>query len=146
VGLLSPAAAERLANHPLRARLAEARQTLQAKLQEIVAALGLDLVAEIDDRLTVTWVRPAAGPIGFETFPSGQQDLLYLAWFLAVAETLGPELDFPLILDDPLTALDDDGLKKALDILARFAQNRQILLFAKTRYAVPGDPLVVTLP
>lgn len=144
--LLSPTVAERFANHPLRGRLADARPALRAKLQELITALGCDLTAELDDRLEVTWVRPNTGPVAFETFSSGQQDLLYLAWFLAVAETLDPQSDFPLILDDPLTALDDDGLKKALDILARFAQNRQILLFAQTRYAVPGDPLVVTLP
>ena len=36
----------------------------------------------------------------------------------------------PLILDDPMTALDPRRREAALDILREIAQNRQVLLFS----------------
>ena len=57
----------------------------------------------------------------------GTIDQLYLALRLAVAEELTPEA--PLILDDALVRFDDKRLSVALDILRRYGQNKQVILF-----------------
>ena len=57
----------------------------------------------------------------------GTMDQLYLALRLAVAEELTPHA--PLILDDALVRFDDTRLQRAMELLRREAETRQILLF-----------------
>ena len=57
----------------------------------------------------------------------GTVDQLYLALRLAVAQELTPEA--PVILDDALVRFDDDRLAAAMDILAREAEEKQVILF-----------------
>lgn len=57
----------------------------------------------------------------------GTVDQLYLALRLAVAEELTPNA--PLVLDDAMVRFDDERLKKALHILERESQKKQVLLF-----------------
>ena len=58
----------------------------------------------------------------------GTVDQLYLALRLAVAQELTP--DAPFILDDALVRFDDDRLQKAISVLERVAEDKQILLFS----------------
>ena len=58
----------------------------------------------------------------------GTTDQLYLAVRLAVCRLCLPELP-PLLLDDALTAFDDERLKLALELLGELASQQQIILF-----------------
>ena len=61
---------------------------------------------------------------------AGTVDQLYLAVRLAVCDLALPREDAaPLILDDALTAFDDERCAAALTYLKEEAKNRQILLF-----------------
>lgn len=57
----------------------------------------------------------------------GTADQLYLSLRLALAENLTPEA--PLVLDDALVRFDDERLKAALSVLAREAEQKQVILF-----------------
>lgn len=58
----------------------------------------------------------------------GTVDQLYLAVRLAVCQLCLPQKP-PLVLDDALTAFDDERLRLALDLLGELAQAQQVLLF-----------------
>ena len=76
----------------------------------------------------------------------GTTDQLYLAVRLAVCALCLPEKP-PIVLDDALTAFDDDRLKLALELLGELAQQQQILLFScqkRERDLLPNQ-LIVTL-
>jgi uncharacterized protein YhaN len=57
----------------------------------------------------------------------GTVDQLYLALRLAVAEELTPEA--PLVLDDAFVRFDDTRLAAAMDILRKFGETKQVILF-----------------
>ncbi len=78
--------------------------------------LGLHTCAEGEDTLRASLWRS-----------DGTVDQLYFALRLAVAEELTPEA--PLILDDALVRFDDERARRAMDILRRTAQNKQVILF-----------------
>ena len=60
----------------------------------------------------------------------GAYDQLYFAVRLAICEMVLPEeRNIPIVLDDALTNFDDERMKKALDLLLRESEKRQILLF-----------------
>ncbi len=74
-----------------------------------------------------------------DAYSHGTRDMHALALRLALVDALfEKEVPF-LILDDPFTALDDERLTKALDMLHRLGEQRQILYFTCTRSRVPGD-------
>ena len=61
----------------------------------------------------------------------GTADQMYLAVRLAVCDLCLPaEEGVPLILDDALTAFDDERLELALSLLLELSEKRQILLFS----------------
>ena len=62
----------------------------------------------------------------------GTLDQLYLSVRLAVCQLCLPERP-PIILDDALTAFDDQRLPLALELLRELARDRQILLFSCQR-------------
>lgn len=61
----------------------------------------------------------------------GTADQLYLSVRLAIADLTIP--DTPLVLDDALTAFDDERLAEALALLSELGETRQILLFSCTK-------------
>ena len=65
-----------------------------------------------------------------EYLSAGTLDLLYLAVRLAVCELALPEGEpCPLIIDDALVNLDETRLSQALQLLAKIAKTRQVILF-----------------
>ena len=78
--------------------------------------LSLNVCAQEEDTL-----RPA------QYRSDGTMDQLYLALRLAVAEELTP--DAPLVLDDALVRFDDQRLAAAMDILSRYGEAKQVILF-----------------
>ena len=77
---------------------------------------------------------------------AGTADQLYLALRLALCELTLPAADpCPLILDDVLTAFDDERAAAALTLLRELAEERQILLFTchpRESAFFAGDPSV----
>jgi exonuclease SbcC len=61
---------------------------------------------------------------------AGTRDTLALALRLSMAEYFLEESDGFLFMDDPLVNLDPERQKNAAEILARFAEKRQIVLFS----------------
>ena len=61
---------------------------------------------------------------------AGARDQLYFALRLAISETALPEGEaLPLILDDALANFDDERMARAMELLRRIAQTRQVILF-----------------
>jgi uncharacterized protein YhaN len=59
----------------------------------------------------------------------GTQDLLYFAARVTVAKELSSLREpLPLILDDPLVALDKSRLQAALSLLAKMARQVQVII------------------
>ncbi|MGI6030119.1 MAG: ATP-binding protein [Eubacteriales bacterium] len=63
-----------------------------------------------------------------EYFSAGTVDQIYLAFRLALLDIVGGEEPLPLILDDCFCHYDDGRLGRAMEMLAKIAENRQILL------------------
>ena len=78
--------------------------------------LSLNAGAQEEDTLRPAQVRS-----------DGTVDQLYLALRLAVAEELTP--DAPLVLDDAFVRFDDTRLAAAMDILRKFGETKQVILF-----------------
>lgn len=78
---------------------------------------------------------------------AGTADQLYLAVRLAICSLTLP--DAPLLLDDALTAFDDQRAALALDCLQELAKERQILLFSchsrEARWAAENGVPVISL-
>jgi len=76
--------------------------------------------------------RPAGQDVGRESdyLSLGARDQLYLALRLAVCELALPQSDLcPLVLDDALVNFDQARMERALRLIRKIAEERQILLF-----------------
>ena len=62
-------------------------------------------------------------------FSAGQADLLMLCMRLALVDALFKEEEVFVVLDDPFVNLDDAHMGKALSLLQKLSQQRQILYF-----------------
>lgn len=122
--------------------LAEAAQNLQRRFAPQIAAGAQAYLKELTsgryDRLVLTvQLELLAGTQTEETLrapiwrSSGTTDQLYLALRLAVAQALTKEA--PLILDDAFVRFDDERLEKAVALLRRLGEEKQILLFSCQR-------------
>jgi len=67
-------------------------------------------------------------PISALQLSQGAADQLYLSLRLAICDLLLPP-GTPLVLDDALTAFDDERAAAALEVLLEISQSRQVLLF-----------------
>jgi len=66
----------------------------------------------------------------FHQLSQGTAEQLYLAIRLAICDLVLPEENaVPLVLDDALSAFDDERMEAALDVLMEVSENRQILFF-----------------
>ncbi|MDO4262272.1 MAG: AAA family ATPase [Eubacteriales bacterium] len=65
-----------------------------------------------------------------ESFSAGWQDLLWLSERFALMDALGGEEEAPAILDDPFVNLDDRKRRRAMELLEKMGERRQILYFA----------------
>jgi len=119
--------------------LAQANDTLQQRFSPQLNALTgqyfARLTGEKYDRVTLnrdlegeTAQTGAVLPRPALFLSRGATDQLYLAVRLAVCALCLPD-GAPILLDDALTAFDDQRLRLALELLSELAQQRQILLF-----------------
>lgn len=66
--------------------------------------------------------------LGALQLSSGMRDQLYLAFRLAVCETLPADEPIPLILDDPFVTFDSNRMARGEKLLHQLAKHRQVIL------------------
>jgi len=127
-------AALELAQGTLSDASAELQRRFAPRISQRAQAIFADLTGGRYDRLTLGEdLSLQAGAENEDTLRAalwrsdGTVDQLYLALRLAMAEELTPEA--PLILDDALVRFDDVRLERAMALLRREAEDRQIILF-----------------
>ena len=69
--------------------------------------------------------RGVARELGF--FSAGYSDIVMLCMRFALVDALFPETKPFIILDDPFINLDDSNTKKALELLKKLGEDRQII-------------------
>lgn len=128
-----------------RAALELARQTLTQANTALAARFSPRLVQEasalfaelsggrytrvqIDRQMELEAAEPDAPMRRLLSLSCGTADSLYLAVRLAICRLLLPG-EVPLVLDDALAMLDDERMRRALELLQNEARTRQILLF-----------------
>jgi len=130
---------------PVRSVLLGRLSDLKAAMTRLIEKLGGRPETEIglNEEMMPVLLSSAKSPIPWTALSSGQRDLYHLALQLAVAQILSSSHPFPLLLDNPLPALDLPHQQKVLDILREIAQNRQVLLLSSVSYPNrEGDHLI----
>ncbi len=96
-------------------------------------------------------VRPSGDTVGRETdyLSEGAEDQLYLALRLAVCELALEGADCPMVLDDALVNFDEVRMARAMELIRKIAESRQVLLFTchdrEYKYLM-DDPGVAVIP
>jgi DNA repair exonuclease SbcCD ATPase subunit len=79
-------------------------------------------------------------PVRQETFSQGTLDQVFLSIYLGLVMNLGSDYPFPLLLDDPLLALDSKRQEVVLETLREIGKKRQVILLSNSVYSVKeGD-------
>jgi uncharacterized protein YhaN len=133
---LSPPLRAGLQTAPVHSVLLGRLPDLTAQMIRLAEKLGgrAETQIRLNEEMMPVLISSTKSPIPWEALSSGQRDLYHLALQLAVAQILSPSHPFPLLLDNPLPALDLPHQQKVLDILREIAQNRQILLLSSVAY------------
>jgi uncharacterized protein YhaN len=83
-----------------------------------------------DDPLAPVEYQRGNGPtLPYDLLSQGTRDSLALAVRCALAETVLADGDAPLILDDPFVDMDPARRIAAADVVKRFAETYQVILF-----------------
>jgi len=96
-------------------------------------------------------VRKSGDSVGHETdfLSEGATDQLYLALRLAVCELALPGDACPMVLDDALVNFDEVRMARAMELIRKIAESRQVLLFTchdrEYKYLM-DDPAVAVIP
>ena len=62
-------------------------------------------------------------------FSAGYKDLIYICMRFSLINALFKEESPFVVLDDPLVNLDEEKIKKALEVINKFAEKYQIIYF-----------------
>lgn len=129
----------------LSGRLSELNTRISRLIGQLIEKGGGLIQADmtLNEDLAPVLVSHAKTSIPWEVLSSGQKDLYYLIQQFAVIDLLSPSHSFPLILDNPMSALDPTHQQMVLDILRKIAQNRQVFLLSSVEYPHrEGDHLI----
>ncbi|MBI5136599.1 MAG: AAA family ATPase [Nitrospirae bacterium] len=75
---------------------------------------------------------------------SGMADLIYLAQYLAMVETLDPQGHYPMVLDEPFLTLDAERRDLVYSALQDCARKRQVVLLTCQKFLTsPSDHIVL---
>lgn len=128
--------------------LESANASLTSRVSPRISALAEDYFQRLTcGRYGKLWLRPgfeaecvpqgAHLPLSVLRLSTGARDQLYFALRLAVCRVLLPEQDPPpLVLDDPFLSFDDERTARALELLSRFAKNRQVIVLSARRLPI----------
>ena len=71
-------------------------------------------------------------------------DLIYLAQYLAMVDTLDPAGHFPLVLDEPFLTLDAERRDLVYSALQECSRRRQVVLLTCQKFLTsPSDHIVL---
>lgn len=137
----------RVASAVLLKAIEKYRETHQGALLERAGAIfkhltlhryiGLAPDYDEKDNPMLMGVRPSGAKIPIRGMSSGTADQLYLALRLAAIEQRQATSEpTPLILDDVLINFDNQRARAALDILAEFSRQTQVIFFTHHRHLV----------
>jgi len=116
----------------------EEQAALSARLSPTIARLATEYLevmtggelseVQLDDGLTPRAAGEDGRLLGALQLSSGMRDQMYLAFRLAVCETLPADEPIPLILDDPFITFDSDRVARGEAVLHELAGHRQVIL------------------
>jgi len=120
--------------------LNEANREVQTRISPALARLASEYLGELTDgrydKVQLDADFSAAARLSGEVvhqslsyLSAGTADQLYLSVRLAICVLTLQEHNAPMILDDALAFFDDTRCSKALELLQKISQQRQILLF-----------------
>lgn len=96
---------------------------------------------EVKSETKGQWIFPGS-------LSTGTQDQIYLAFRLALAETLTNAAGYILLLDDPFVNFDRERLKETLDVLKNISRNHQVIWWTKDIESAQGltgvEPLMLS--
>ncbi len=116
----------------------EEQAALSARLSPTIARLATEYLevmtggelseVQLDDGLTPRAAGEDGRLLGALQLSSGMRDQMYLAFRLAVCETLPADEPITLILDDPFITFDSDRVARGEAVLHELAGHRQVIL------------------
>ncbi len=116
----------------------EEQAALSARLSPTIARLATDFLeamtggelseVQLDDGLTPRAAGDDGRLLGALQLSSGMRDQMYLAFRLAVCETLPADEPIPLILDDPFITFDSARMERGEKLLSELSKHRQVIL------------------
>lgn len=116
----------------------EEQAALSARLSPTIARLATEFLeamtggelneVQLDDGLTPRAAGEDGRLLGALQLSSGMRDQMYLAFRLAVCETLPADEPIPLILDDPFITFDSDRMARGEKLLYELSRHRQVIL------------------
>ncbi|MDO8724602.1 MAG: AAA family ATPase [Candidatus Methanoperedens sp.] len=104
---------------------------LKNDLEKFVSALtnGRYAQVELEEGLPQGFIRDDGELLTYELLSAGTKDVLAMALRLSMAGHFLKNADGFLIMDDPLVDLDPERQKKAAELLRKYAEEKQILIF-----------------
>ncbi len=155
-GLRAQQAALELALETLAEADTELQSRFSPKLSQKAAEYFAFLTGGRYDEVTIAKdlsakVRRSGDSVGHETdfLSEGATDQLYLALRLAVCELALEGADCPMVLDDALVNFDELRMARAMELIRKIAESRQVLLFTchdrEYKYLM-DDPKVAVIP
>ena len=79
-----------------------------------------------EDRLNVS-ILSNRRELGYDLLSEGTKDTISLAFRLAVVDHLFPEGGGVIVLDDPLTDMDEDRVRQSCELIREFAKRHQVI-------------------
>jgi len=118
------------------------------RLMHRITGRGIGKI-EISDQMVPSGVSPERSDelVGLENLSGGEQEQLYFATRLALAEVLAKEERQMVVLDDVLTATDTPRFARILTILEEAADRLQVLVLTchPERYRALGEAKFIDL-
>lgn len=116
----------------------EEQAALSARLSPTIAKLATEFLealtggalneVQLSDGLTPRASGGDGRLLGAQQLSSGMRDQMYLAFRLAVCETLPADEPIPLILDDPFITFDSSRMARGEKLLHELSKHRQVIL------------------
>ncbi|MCL6107062.1 MAG: AAA family ATPase [Actinobacteria bacterium] len=151
-GLFRRAGAVSLLFKTMRDKRDESRRAYVAPLKQAIEHLGKlvfnsTFQVEIDEDLKIVKRTDQDITVPFESLSGGTREQLALIFRLACCMIMAEDGGAPLILDDALGYSDSERLKTMGAVLAKAAQETQIIVFTcmPSRYSDVGEARVVSL-
>lgn len=111
--------------------------TVREIFQKVSSGANLDLAFDAscppDEQITLTPVGSST-PLQLKELSPGILDQIFLSIYLGLLMNLGPDYNFPVLLDDPFLTLDQKRQEMILEVLREIGKSRQVILLSYVPY------------